>query len=141
MALTAAIIVPTRRRAGYLARALASIGEHAREAGAGVLVVDDGPDPETRAAAQAGGARYVAHDRTRGLNAARNTAIEQTTADWLFFVDDDVEAHAGWLRALLDAARDAPEDVAALAGAIHARIDNPRYRQCGREGAPVTFLT
>jgi GT2 family glycosyltransferase len=27
-----------------------------------------------------------------------------------------------------------------LAGAIHARIDNPRYRQCGREGAPITFL-
>src|SRR5437764_1288548 len=51
MALTAAIIVPTRRRAGYLARALASIAEQAREAGIDVLVVDDAPDPETRAAA------------------------------------------------------------------------------------------
>src|SRR5436305_14159203 len=100
MALTATIIVPTRRRAGYLARALASIGEQARAAGVDVLVVDDGPDAGTRAAAQAAGASYVAHDRTLGLNAARNTAIEETTADWLLFVDDDVEVRAGWLRAL-----------------------------------------
>src|SRR3954468_12108838 len=140
MALTAAIIVPTRGRAGYLARALASIGEQARQQGVEVVVIDDGPDPETRAAAQRRGARYLAHERTLGLNAARNTAIAATDADWLFFVDDDVEVRPGWLAALLDAARSGDEDVAVLAGAIHARIDNPRYRQCGREGAPITFL-
>src|SRR3954467_433777 len=140
MALTAAIIVPTRGRAGYLARALASIGEQAREQGVEVVVIDDGPDPETRAAAQRAGARYLAHERTLGLNAARNTAIVATDADWLFFVDDDVEVRPGWVAALVDAARSGDEDVAVLAGAIHARIDNPRYRQCGREGAPITFL-
>src|SRR5690349_12512301 len=138
MALTAAIIVPTRGRAGYLARALASICEQARAEGVEVLVVDDGPDAQTRAAAEEAGVRYVAHERTLGLNAARNTAIESTEADWLFFVDDDVEVRPGWLAALLAAARDAGDDVAVLAGAIHARIDNPRYRQCGREGAPIT---
>src|SRR4051794_29723343 len=132
MALTAAIIVPTRERAGYLARALASLGEQARAAGVEVVVVDDGPDASTRVAAEAAGARYVAHQRSQGLNAARNTAIGATETNWLFFVDDDVEVRAGWLDALLAAAADAPEDVAALAGAIHARIDNPRYRQCGR---------
>jgi GT2 family glycosyltransferase len=140
MALTAAIIVPTHRRAGYLARALASIHEQARAEGVELVVVDDGLDARTRAAAKRAGARYLAHDRTRGLNAARNTAIDATVADWLFFVDDDVEVRPGWLPALLAAARDADDDVAALAGAIHARIDNPRYRQCGREGAPITFL-
>src|SRR4051794_15457924 len=140
MALTAAIIVPTRGRAGYLARALASIGEQARQQGVEVVVIDDGPDPETRAAAQRAGARYLAHERTLGLNAARNTAIAATDADWLFFLDDDVEVRPGWLAALLEAARSADDDVAVLAGAIHARIDNPRYRQCGREGAPVPFL-
>jgi GT2 family glycosyltransferase len=141
MALTAAIIVPTRGRAGYLARALASLCTQARDAGVDVLVVDDGPDAQTRAAAERFGARYVAHDRPRGLNAARNTGLAATDADWLFFVDDDVEVREGWLAALLAAARGADEDVAVLAGAIHARIDNPRYRQCGREGAPITFLT
>jgi GT2 family glycosyltransferase len=140
MALTAAIIVPTRERAGYLARALASIGMQARDASVEVLVVDDGPDAQTRAAAQTAGARYIAHERSLGLNAARNTAIAATEADWLFFVDDDVEVHRGWLAALLAAARSAGDDVGVLAGPIHARIDNPRYRQCGREGAPITFL-
>ncbi len=140
MALTASIIVPTRERAGYLARALASIAEQARAEGVDVLVVDDGPDAQTHAAAEQAGARYVAHERSLGLNAARNTAITATDADWLFFVDDDVEVRPGWLAALLAAARSADADVAVLAGAIHARIDNPRYRQCGREGAPITFL-
>jgi GT2 family glycosyltransferase len=140
MALTAAIIVPTRGRAGYLARALAGICEQAGDVGVEVVVVDDGPDAETCAVAERFGARYLAHESSRGLNAARNTALGATDAKWLFFVDDDVEARPGWLRALLDAAESAPSDVAALAGAIHARIDNPRYRQCGREGAPITFL-
>jgi Glycosyl transferase family 2 len=140
MPLTAAIIIPTRGRAGSLARALASLSEQARDAAVEVLVVDDGPDAGTRAAAEAAGVRYVAHERPRGLNAARNTAIAATEADWLFFVDDDVEVHPGWLAALLRAAGGAADDVAVLAGAIHARIDNPRYRQCGREGAPITFL-
>jgi GT2 family glycosyltransferase len=140
MGLTAAIIVPTRGRAGYLARALASICRQARDANVEVVVVDDGPDDATRAAAEDAGARYVAHEQTLGLNAARNTAIAATEADWLFFVDDDVEVREGWLRALLSAAERAPGDVAALAGAIHARIENPRYRQCGREGPPITFL-
>src|SRR4051794_29684898 len=140
MALTAAIIVRPRGGAGHHRGDPASIGEHARQQGVEVVVIDDGPDPETRAAAQRAGARYLAHERTLGLNAARNTAIAQTDADWLFFVDDDVEVRAGWLEALLAAAQSAPEDVAVLAGAIHARIENPRYRQCGREGAPITFL-
>src|SRR4051812_18381534 len=120
MPLTAAIIVPTRGRAGYLARALASVSEQARAGGVEVVVVDDGPDPETRAVAERGGGRYVPHERTLGLNAARNTAIETTDADWLFFVDDDVEVREGWLAALLAAARTAGADVAVLAGAIHA---------------------
>ncbi|MDX6655221.1 MAG: hypothetical protein QOH62_14, partial [Solirubrobacteraceae bacterium] len=125
---------------GYLTRALASLVPQAREEDVGVVVVDDGPDAGTRAAAQQAGARYLAHERTLGLNAARNTAIEATDADWLFFVDDDVELRPGWLAALLGAARAAPGDVGVLAAPIHARIDNPRYRQCGREGAPITFL-
>src|SRR5437762_2658038 len=73
-------------------------------------------------------------------SSSRNSGIAATGADWLFFVDDDVEVRPGWLAALLTAARDAPDDVAVLAGAIHARIENPRYRQCGREGPPITFL-
>ena len=138
MALTASIIVPTRERAGYLGVALASIAPQATAAGAEMLVVDDGPDAATRATAQAHGARYVSHDASRGLNAARNTGIDAARGDLLVFVDDDVAVHPGWLAALLDADRRAEPAVGVLTGPIHARLEDHRLRSCGREGPPIT---
>jgi GT2 family glycosyltransferase len=135
---TASIIVPTRLRADYLEVALASIAPQAAAAGCEVLVVDDGPDGRTRAAAQRHGARYVAHASPRGLNAARNTGIDAAAADLLVFVDDDVEVHAGWLRALLAADAAAAPDVGVLTGPIRARFEDHRLRSCGREGPPIT---
>jgi GT2 family glycosyltransferase len=138
MALTASIIVPTRERAGYLDVALASIAPQAAAAGAELLVVDDGPDRATRATARRHGARYVAHDASRGLNAARNTGIDAARGDLLVFVDDDVAVRPGWLAALLDADRRAEPDVGVLTGPIHARFEDHRLRSCGREGPPIT---
>src|SRR4051794_1951814 len=138
MALTASIIVPTRERAGYLDVALASIAPQAAAAGAELLVVDDGPDPATRATARRHGARYVAHDASRGLNAARNTGIDAARGDLLVFVDDDVAARPGWLAALLRADRHAEPDVSVLTGPIHARFEDHRLRSCGREAPPIT---
>jgi tetratricopeptide (TPR) repeat protein len=99
----ASIIVPTRQRAEYLDVALASIAPQAAAAGAELLVVDDGPDERTRTVALRHGARYLAHDASRGLNAARNSALDAAAADLLVFVDDDVEVRPGWLGALLGA--------------------------------------
>jgi len=138
MAPTASIIVPTRRRAAYLDVALASIAPQAAAAGAEMLIVDDGPDEATRKAAQRHGARYIAHDTSRGLNAARNTAIDNAHAALLVFVDDDVEVHKGWLDALIAADQDAEPDVGVLTGPIHARFEDHRFRGCGREGPPIT---
>jgi GT2 family glycosyltransferase len=138
MALTASIIVPTQKRAGYLDVALASIAPQAAAAGAELLVVDDGPDAQTRATAQRHGARYVAHEAPRGLNAARNTGIDAARGDLLVFVDDDVAVHAGWLEALLDGDRRAEPDVGVLTGPIHARFEDHRLRSCGREAPPIT---
>lgn len=137
-ALTASIILPTRQRAGYLDVALASIAPQAGAAGAEMLVVDDGPDPATRAAAERHGARYVAHDTSRGLNAARNTGIDAARGDLLVFVDDDVAVHPGWLDALLAADAEAEPDVGVLTGPIHARFEDHPFRGCGREGPPIT---
>jgi GT2 family glycosyltransferase len=136
----AAVAIPTQHRAAYLEVALASVVPQARAAGAEVLVVDDGPDPETEAVARRHGARYLAHDAPRRLNAARNTALAATEADLICFVDDDVDVHAGWLDALLHAASACPDDVAVLTGPIHARFEDHRFRTCRREGPPVTFL-
>jgi GT2 family glycosyltransferase len=135
---TASIIVPTRLRADYLEVALASIAPQAAAAGCEVLVVDDGPDERTRAAARRHGARYIAHESSRGLNAARNTGLDAAAADLLVFVDDDVEVHAGWLQALLAADAAAGPDVGVLTGPIRARLEDHRLRSCGREGPPIT---
>ena len=138
MAPTASIIVPTRLRADYLEVALASIAPQAATAGAELVVVDDGPDDETRATAARHGARYVAHLVSRGLNAARNTGIDNAAAELLVFVDDDVEAQPGWLDALIAADASAGPDVGVLTGPIHARFEGHRLRTCGREDPPIT---
>src|SRR6188472_1722682 len=140
MALAATIVLPTRHRATYLDTALASIVPQARAAGADVLVVDDGPFDQTRLVAQRHGARYLDLTPRRGLNAARNAALDATDADLVCFVDDDVEVRPGWLAALLAAAAACPDDVVVLTGPIHARFEGHRLRTCGREGPPITFL-
>jgi GT2 family glycosyltransferase len=136
----AAVVIPTQRRAPYLEVALASIVPQARAAGAQVVVVDDGPDEATRAVAVRHGARYLRHEAPRGLNAARNSALQATDAPLVCFVDDDVEVRSGWLDALLGAAAAFPDEVAVLTGPIHARFESHRFRTCGREGPPITFL-
>ena len=140
MAPRAAIAIPTRDRPRYLDVALASICPQAAAHGAEVVVIDDGPDASTHAVATRHCARYVAHDGPRGLNVARNTAIDATDADLLVYVDDDVEAGDGWLAALLRAADEQPPEVGVLTGPIRPRIEDHRYRSCGREGPPITFL-
>src|SRR5687767_3316758 len=138
MPLTASIIVPTRERAGYLDVALASIAPQAGAAGAELLVVDDGPSDATRETAERHGARYVAHGKSRGLNAARNSGIDAATGELLVFVDDDVAVRAGWLAALLEAHAAEGPDVGVLTGPIHARFEDHSLRSCGREGPPIT---
>ena len=134
----ASIIVPTRDRAGYLDVALASIAPQAAAAGAEVLVVDDGPTAATEAVARRHGARYVAHDAARGLNAVRNAGIAAACGSLLVFVDDDVAVRRGWLAALLDADARAEPEVGAFTGPIHARFEDHPLRMCGREGPPIT---
>jgi GT2 family glycosyltransferase len=134
----AAIIIPTRGRAGYLDDALASIAPHAREAGAEVIVVDDGPDEATGAAARRHGARYLEEGAGQGLNAARNRGAAATGAALLIFTDDDVIVDDAWLPSLLAADANEPDDVGALTGPIRPVIEDHYFRSCGREGGPVS---
>ena len=134
----AAIIVPTRGRPHYLDRALASIAPQAAALGAELIVVDDGPEISTRTVAEAHGASYISEGAGDGLNAARNRGVRATGAELLIFTDDDVEVHPGWLLALLEGAAEQPEQVGVFSGPIHARIEDHRFRACGREGWPIT---
>ena len=136
----ASILIPTYRRRDYLAVSLGSVAAQAAEHGAELIVVEDDPaDPETQALAERHGARYLAHGESRGPNAARNTAIEASSAELLCFLDDDVEVWPGWLAALLAAAAACP-DHEALGGPIRARLEHTNLHACGREPPPVTTL-
>ncbi|MBS1868528.1 MAG: glycosyltransferase family 2 protein [Actinobacteria bacterium] len=135
----ASIVVPTRDRAGYLDVALRSIAPQAADAGAEVIVVVDGPDPESVAVARRHGAHAIAHAEPRGPNAARNAGWQAGEGELAIFVDDDVEAPRTWLPALLAAAAATPErDV--FAGPIRAAIEGGGPRSCGRDDPPITTL-
>ncbi|HXE44419.1 MAG TPA: glycosyltransferase family A protein [Conexibacter sp.] len=135
----ASIVVPTRDRAGYLDVALRSFGPQAADAGAEVIVVVDGFDPESVLVAQRRGAHVIAHAEPRGPNAARNAGWQAAHGELVVFVDDDVEAPRTWLPALLAAAGATPErDV--FAGPIRADIEGGGPRSCGRDAPPITTL-
>jgi GT2 family glycosyltransferase len=137
---SASIVIPTRDRLPYLEVALRSIAEQAFHAGAEVLVIDDaGASAKTRTLVERFGARYEPHSGRLGLNVARNTGVRRSTGELVAFLDDDVRASAGWLRALLDAARE-HGDVEVFAGPIRASIEGVRWRSCGREQPPITTL-
>jgi GT2 family glycosyltransferase len=134
----ASILVPTLAAPGYLEVTLASVMPQARAAGAEVIVVSDGPDQPTAAVTQRHGARLVSLPEQRGLNAARNAGIEASGSDLIVFIDQDVDAPAGWLQALIEGARAHPEREV-FGGPIRARLEGGP-RGCGREPAPITTL-
>ena len=133
------VVVPTHDRAGYLDVTLRSLAEQDLDEPYEVIVVDDGSRDATPSVVAAAGVRSLRHDPARGANAARNAGVAVAEADLIALVDDDVDAPAGWLRALVDGARRHP-DAAALGGPIRARLEGPAPRSCGRELPPITTL-
>jgi GT2 family glycosyltransferase len=132
-------VIPTRGRADYLEVALASIVPQAGAAGAEVLVVSDGPDPGTAAAAARHGATLIALPAPLGANAARNAGIQAARAETIVFVDDDMRAPAGWLDALR-AGMSASPDYEVFGGPMRPELEGGGPRSCGREPPPITTL-
>jgi GT2 family glycosyltransferase len=136
---SASIVIPTRGRADYLAIALASVGSQVAQLQAETIVVNDGDDPATAEVAARHGARLIGLPQARGANAARNAGIAGASAELVVLIDDDIAASPGWLKAMLDGARSAPDhDV--FGGPIRARLEGGGPRSCGREGPPITTL-
>jgi histidinol-phosphate phosphatase family protein len=69
----------------------------------------------------------VRHSGGRGPAAARNVGWQAVSADWVVFLDDDVEVTPSWLTALADDLGSAAADVAAVTGRI--RVPLPRHRR------------
>ena len=107
---TGSVVVCTRHRPDDLRGCLDALrAEIAAERE--VIVVDNGPDAATEAAARDAGARYLAEPRP-GLSRARNRGVLAARGEVVIFVDDDVRPEPGWACTLLRAF-DAPDvDVA-----------------------------
>ena len=135
----ASIVIPTRKRPGYLDAALASVVPQAERAGAEVIVVNDGADPVTTEVATRYGAKVVALPQASGANAARNVGLREARGELMLLIDDDIDAPDGWLQALLDGAAASPDrDV--FGGPIRPALAGGGPSGCGREPAPITSL-
>jgi glycosyltransferase involved in cell wall biosynthesis len=85
------VVVPTRDRAAFLMRTLATVAGQ-RGVDLEVIVVDDGSvDPRATLAATdvAVGVRYLRHERPLGVSAARNRGVDAAVGRWIAFLDDD----------------------------------------------------
>jgi GT2 family glycosyltransferase len=109
----------TMRRWQELVAAVASVQRQSVRATEIIVVADHNPELAGLAKAEFAGrlcpVRVAENRHERGLSGARNTALEETGADVVAFLDDDAVAHRHWLERLL-ACYDSP-DVLAVGGA------------------------
>jgi Glycosyl transferase family 2 len=135
------VVVPTVGRSSLCG--LVWVLHRALPAAGRVLVVDDRPDPTPPLDVGVDDPRIVVVASCgRGPAAARNVGWRSSTADWIAFLDDDVEPPLGWLRSLRKDVDRADPDVGALQGRIEVPLPAGRpatdweRNVAGLEGAP-----
>jgi succinoglycan biosynthesis protein ExoM len=120
------IVIPTQRRPEGLAKAARSALAQAGVdlAGIELIIADNDAVPSASGQAKALAAEapfplvYV-HEPNPGVANVRNAALGVARGDWIAFLDDDQEAPAGWLAALLGAQQRLNAD--AVFGPVRAR--------------------
>ena len=92
-----------------------------------ILVVDHNPELYERALRELTGVAVVESTGVRGLSGARNTGLDLASGDLVVFLDDDAEADAGWLAALV--APYVSDDVMGTGGRVLAvwELTRPRW--------------
>ena len=107
--MTVSVVIPSSGRPS-LDRLLARLG------GMDVVVVDDRPDAAVPLTAPPG--VRVVRGPARGPAAARNAGWRACDADWIAFLDDDVEPEDGWPARLAEDLMGAGDDVAGVQGRV-----------------------
>lgn len=106
------VLIATRRRAALLARTLESLA--AMDVGTlswELLVVDNGPDLDTRAVVQSVTTLPIRliEEPTPGKNRSLNRALAEIHGDLIVFTDDDVVVDRHWLQQIRDGAARWPD--------------------------------
>ncbi|MHB0969401.1 MAG: glycosyltransferase family 2 protein [Thermoanaerobaculia bacterium] len=104
-------------------RCVASVHEQALACGSArveIVVVDNGSSDGTAAAllGRFPDVRVVELAANRGFTGGIRAGVEFSDAEFVIFLNNDAEAEPGWLTALVDAMRAAPDDVVAIGGRI-----------------------
>lgn len=131
------VIIPTTRRPKPLLRALASVLNQTHDE-LEVIIVVDGPNPETLAALRGirdPRVRVLQNHDSLGPGVARNLGAEQARGEWIAFLDDDDE----WLprKLELQLAGASVDDMVMLSCrcrvlTAHAAYEWPRWIYDGR---------
>ncbi|MHB9027169.1 MAG: glycosyltransferase family 2 protein [Candidatus Latescibacterota bacterium] len=136
--MTLSVIIPAHGREELLVRCLRSLDRPVQgELGYEVCVVDDGSGlDEERVRAKASASyplAWVAFPAPRGRSAARNQGVRFTTGEIVVFLDSDMEAREGFLRAHIEGHRSIPRT--AFVGKILWPRGGGFYRYIGSRGA------
>ena len=122
---TVSVVIPTYDRADVLPRAMDSaLGQTVADLE--LVVVDDGSTDDTEAVVadyDDDRVRYVAHERNRGANVARNTGVEAADGEYVAFLDSDDEWKPTKLERQLDRLDGEDDWVAAYCGFERAATD------------------
>ena len=139
------VVIPTIGRES-LRTLLEALAPQADAFDGRIVLVDDRRDASTPLPGVDGDLRDridVVQSRAAGPAAARNLGWRAASAEWIAFLDDDVEPPEGWALGLDEDLDALPADVAASQGRIHvplptdrAPTDWPATRRQGRRRTP-----
>jgi succinoglycan biosynthesis protein ExoO len=109
MAYKVSVIIPALNAAAFVGGAIRSVLAQTLN-DLEVIVVDDGSTDETGVIVQGfmgvdARVRLIRHETSRGVSAARNTALRAATGDWIALLDADDEFAPSRLERLVDEAQ------------------------------------
>lgn len=91
MGTSVSVIIPTYNRAHLLHEAIDSVlAQEVEDYRMEIIVVDDGSTDDTRKAVERYGSRVIyIYQSNQGAGVARNRGIEESTGEWVAFLDSD----------------------------------------------------